>query len=230
MAGLVAWRDVGRLLDVLWWQRTSIAQPLRLPMPKWLFVLGRLAKVAAVAWLLYGEGKSLVERWRVSRQPPSQLVGSYEFVELQRDGKVVPPLLTDATRWRYLFCETYGDGGQRVTFVQIAMMDGDVELAWPARIDEAAGTITLLSDPPRDAAGPAAGVIWRYRWDHVFPQRTGPDGVAAPDTAQPPERQLVLEGDYLGEAVCARLRQLRPEQFLVRKRGFHWIQEHPYHR
>ena len=47
---------------------------------------------------------------------------------------------------------------------------------------------------------------------------------------QPDPNQLVLEGNYYGEAVNVLLRKVPPPPFLLRDRGFHWISEFPYNR
>ncbi|HZN40287.1 MAG TPA: hypothetical protein VFD82_15880 [Planctomycetota bacterium] len=41
---------------------------------------------------------------------------------------------------------------------------------------------------------------------------------------------LVLEGTYNGAAITVRLRELRGDSFLLRNRGFHWINEYPFNR
>jgi hypothetical protein len=48
--------------------------------------------------------------------------------------------------------------------------------------------------------------------------------------SQPSPDELLLEGDYAGEAIAARMRRVPPPSFLLVTRGFHWINEYPYNR
>jgi hypothetical protein len=47
---------------------------------------------------------------------------------------------------------------------------------------------------------------------------------------QPEEGVMTLEGTLEGKKIKARLRRTDPGEFLLRNRGFHWINEYPYNR
>ena len=47
---------------------------------------------------------------------------------------------------------------------------------------------------------------------------------------EPAPDQLVLEGQYSGEAIAVTLRKVPLPSFLLNERGFHWVSEYPYNR
>ena len=133
------------------------------------------------AWHAYGGGKAKPE-----------LYGIWSVREFSVDGKPVPPLTTDQTRWQRVVFETDG----ALTYQR---MNGELVDA-PATTTS--DTITA----------------------------TGPGGAALAElkVSRPAARQLQLTGTLQGRPVQITLDQVDLDQFTLRNRGFHWIQEYPF--
>ncbi|MCA8964521.1 MAG: hypothetical protein H6838_19250 [Planctomycetes bacterium] len=240
-------RDVPRLCDVLLWHRDAAPLPLRLPRPLWVAIPEQFAKYALVGWILYGAGAGLQARYERQQLPPGPLEGGYEVAEFVRGGEPVPPLLTDDSRWRYLFLSE--------RYASVRMIDEKTQLGFVPKIDTAAHTLRLERRwSPAMGGTPPEPIELRYR-SKDDPQET----TAAPEPAEPTSvveaveavarkqepaspseadeptpaaasADLVLEGTMAGAEVRIVLRKLRREDFLVVNRGFHWIQEYPFNR
>lgn len=96
--------DLRRLANVLVFNRAT--QPGRLDTPftfpprvTWAL---RGVKVIFVGWLLYS---NVSQSWEMNQKrgdnaPPPPLYGFYEVESFTRDGQLLPPLLSEAQRWR----------------------------------------------------------------------------------------------------------------------------------
>ncbi len=216
----IAGRDLPVLCDALLRHRPTRPTPLRGPRPIWLLVGELLLKYALVGWLLYQSGSQL---WRRLTPNPNAtapaLTGLYEVTEFRRDGEVLPPLLTDGTRWRYVTFATSG--------LSLRMTDGKTRTFAAATYDAASQSIVrkLPAAPP--TAPPAAGE---------------PTPTPTPTPTPPPPQQLQwqpagddgkglrLLGTWDGAALEVTLRPVAADEFLLLQRGFRWVQEYPYNR
>ena len=270
-------RDAPRLAALLLLHRPSDPLPLRLPLSRWIFWPERLVKIAFVCWILFVNGKTVYEYQQDKLEPPDPLDGLYEVAEFVRDGAVVPPLLTDTTRWQNLFLKSDWKGAGLV------MSDGKTRDYYQASVDAAQSTLTLTQPtrPGSEAQAPPP-IVLKYRRETpgtgVKPEAaeaaattrpqpvdasakpeqsstaapapapapepaptstpptapaTTPSPTPAPTPAvatEPPSPLLVLEGTYNGAAITVRLRELPASSFLLRNRGFHWINEYPFNR
>ena len=216
MAIVIAWRDVGRLLAVLWHHRAVAAAPLRLPTPWWWFWPARLVKLAVVGWLLFGAGRQLLENWHDHRRPFGPLHGTYEVESFARDGVEVPPLLTDAGRWGQVVVQDRVGPSRSVT-VWLVDLRGQRLGRFDATVDDGDGRLTLHVPLPAGIAGPPSPSPFR-----VEALANGGDGAAV--------RGFRLEGAFDGTAVRATLRERPREQRLLLSRGFHWVQDYPCNR
>jgi hypothetical protein len=134
--------------------------------------------------------------------PPPPLAGIWDVVEFQRDGKIVPPLTTEATRWKQVLVEDPNFVG--VTAMAIIPMTGPPD--WRImQMDEQARRIDLVS--PEQSQKPTGTLKF----------------------AQPAKDTLVVSGTVDGQTVRVELRQT-PEHALLTNRGFHWINETPFNR
>jgi len=138
--------------------------------------------------------------------PKGDLDGTWEVVEFRRDGVVLPPLATDETRWRYLTLVDRPEWRQAI----VTHMKG-VNGRWRLEIKEGTLELREMTVAAGDDASkaPLPGTLSYTR-----------DG----------EKGLRISGDIGGarvEAVCARR---EPQDFLLMKRGFHWVNEDPFNR
>jgi hypothetical protein len=216
MAIAVGWRDVGRLLDVLWHHRAVAASPVRMQAPWWWYWPTRLAKVALVAWLVYTEGTAMVLRWRDLQRPPGPLHGVYEVVEFARDGKAQPPLLTDAARWHLVVIEDR-QGKSRDT--SLGVLDGRWQYLdyLPVRLEADDRSMWMDQALPTGLSGPPCPVSWSIA---PLPAEQALAGV----------RQWRLAGPIDGAQLQVTLREVRRSDWPLLSRGFHWVQEYPHNR
>ncbi len=128
------------------------------------------------------------------------LAGIWNVVEFQRDGQVVPPLVTDASRWKHIIVDSNIFGTSAV----IKTMTGVAEERL-LEMQEAARQISL-SDGGQNM------VTLKF------------------DYEQPSPGVLVLSGDVGGQKLRIKLEQMRHEQFRLLNRGFHWINEFPFNK
>ncbi|TLH69160.1 DoxX family protein [Mycolicibacterium aubagnense] len=133
------------------------------------------------AWHAYGGGSAKPE-----------LYGIWAVREFSVDGKPLPPLTTDPTRWQRVVFETPG----ALTYQR---MNGEL-------VDTPA---TISSDTIK-ATEPGGATLADLRVSH------------------PSAQQLQLTGTLQGRPVQIALDQVDLNQFTLRNRGFHWVQEFPF--
>jgi hypothetical protein len=184
-----------------------------------LFVIRSLAVVTYTGVLLYGNWETSKLRGRGVPEPP--MFGLWEVEEFAIDGKVRPPLTTDAGRWQRLAfrkpftLQKSAPGRPGVTIVN---MPGKPLLMSDVAVDEEQRTITLSrpGGPPGSDKPPMALGVLRY---------TEPEpGVIEVEG----EVAFVADGKPGPKSVKARLRHYGKDRFLLSGRGFHWINEFPY--
>ncbi|NUS93847.1 MAG: DoxX family protein [Nocardia sp.] len=151
----------------------------------WLVV--GVAVLGWFSWQDYGGGV---------RKP--ELYGLWEVTEFRMDGRPVPPLLTDETRWQRLIFETEG-------VVTWQRMDGTLVSA-PAQFDGPAHTLTVTGPPAPDAASTT---------------------IANFTVTRPESDVLRLDGQMNGRPVTVGLRATDPGDFPLNGPRFHWVQDYP---
>lgn len=145
--------DLGRLSGVFLEHRATSAVPLgalfvRPALRRWAFGL----KLLLVAFLAYS---TATEAWQGMMQygdgaPIHPFDGVYEVEEFLRNGVAVPPLLSEARRWRYLAL-SYGAKRMYVrsvddSYQSYLVKDDKEKKSW---------TVTSRDDPAKQA-------VWRY--------------------------------------------------------------------
>ncbi|MCM6774032.1 DoxX family protein [Nocardia sp. CDC159] len=200
--------EARRLMDLLVLNRT--ASPSTAPYP---FRTSRSRWLAAAVQVLLGVwvgagclNESLaLYREEGSARPKPPLYGIWTVQEFTRDGQLVPPLLSDETRW------------QRVVFdapeiMEFQRMDGTFAPV-QVRVDTQARRLDL-----RQAPGPA-------------PFRPTP--AQMPDIRgsftydQPSADRLRLDGDLDGHPVVITFTRLDPDTLPQRSHPFSWVMDHP---
>jgi hypothetical protein len=210
--------DLPWLAKVLVLGKRSVPRPIA-PLTPWrwlnwtLVVLRTLIVVAYVGTGLHGVYKMSKQFGDLAPKPP--LYGLWEVEEFARDGKDHPPLTTDADRWqRVVFTKQGFRGGPMFA---ITNMRNKPVVFYPVTVDLEAKAITLSrqTGPPGGDAKPV---------EYVLAYQEPEPGV------------MVVEGDlelpesrkFVKHHVRVRLRHIPEEKFLLRGRGFHWINEMPY--
>lgn len=203
MAVLLVLPGLERLADVF--LRNREARPLRLQ----ALLPGRLHHAGLVlrALLVLGvAGLSLSQAYEGATQygdlaPRSPLHGLWEVDELEMDGKILPPLLTDPVRWRRVMFE-------HPEMLILQLMDDSS--------DESRRYYRLALDPRK-----------RTLQLMGFRDKKPTSSFAY---QQPAPGFLTLEGTHEGHKVKAKLHRADDSRFLLKTRGFHWINETPFNR
>ncbi|MFR9751857.1 DoxX family protein [Nocardia sp. 004] len=196
--------QAGRLANILVLERP--AEPAAQPT---LFASRRANRIAAILqvvlglWVLIGCTQYSWEAWSKAGSgiPEPPLYGIWTVDEFTRAGHRVPPLLTDENRWRRIIVDRQGATVQK--------MD-DSFMPVLATVDEAAHTL-VLSEPPRSTDA-------------------SPQPMATFTVARPSSHRMLLTGELNGTPVTLSLDWMDPDSFLLRSRGFHWVQDYPYFR
>jgi hypothetical protein len=132
--------------------------------------------------------------------PPPRLQGIWDVVQYERDGHVVPPLTTDATRWKQVIIQNEPGYG--------LMMGIESMTGVPS-----GGLLEIVEDS--------------RRMNLTVPQQSPKPPIPltyeepAPDT-------LVLTETVQGKNVRVTLHRAPPERLRLVNRGFHWINEVPF--
>ncbi len=157
---------------------------------------------------------------------PVALYGIYEVESFKSDGNVLPPLLTDESRWRMLIIERSG-------LASIRFMN-DEHADYLTRMDDEGGTISFV--PNFDVSITAAGGTRQAYNPRQIERRferaieSNPDSGQMLKYTQLEDLTLDLTGSWDGSVIEVRLRRIDESKFLLLNRGFHWIQEYPFFR
>ncbi|WP_245676444.1 DoxX family protein [Nocardia niwae] len=196
--------EAGRLVNVLVLNRPtgpSTTPPL-LGTPR----ANRIAAAAQIAlgvWLVFSNAYTGWERWteQGAGRPEPPLYGIWAVTEFSVDGKPLPPLTTDQLRWQRVVFDRDGASVQR--------MDGQL-VPVLALVDPDARTLVMVAPPA--AVGSQPQPLGNFGFDRPGPER------------------LTLSGALAGQPVSIALTSVALDDFPLRSRGFHWVQEYPYFR
>ena len=138
--------------------------------------------------------------------PRGELDGTWEVREFRRDGVELPPIITDAVRWRYLTLIDRPEWKQGI----VTHMKG-VNERWILEVKDGAlefrdMTVAAGEDP---AKAPLVGTLAFTR-----------EG----------EKAMRLSGEVAGTKIDAVCERLDAKDFLLMNRGFHWVNEFPFNR
>jgi hypothetical protein len=183
-----------------------------------LFVVRTLVVLIFVGVTLYSVDQWSKLRGRQAPEPP--LFGLWEVEEFTLDGKLRPPLTTDAGRWQRMTVNkafTLRKSNPGKPRAVITNMSGKSVLLADVEVDEEKKTISLSSrgGPPGGTTPPTVQML-RYR--EVEPEVIEVEGEVA----------FLADGKAGPKHVKARLRHYGYDKFLLSNRGFHWINETGY--
>ncbi|WP_243747630.1 DoxX family protein [Mycolicibacterium sp. CBMA 226] len=152
------------------------------------------AQVALGLWVVLGCVVGSWQAWHAygGGQAKPELYGIWSVREFSLDGKPLPPLTTDQTRW------------QRVVF-------------------EKDGALTY-----QRMNGELVDVPATVKSDTIAVTEPGGGALAELKVSRPSAQQLQLTGTLQGRPVQIALDQVDLNQFTLRNRGFHWVQEYPF--
>ena len=202
--------DVRRLVSIFLLNRSTTPADLSPPLApgRWIWA-HRVVKAAVLVW---GFLMPLVVNLRSDLTAPARqltdVAGSYEVESFVRGGQEVPPVLTDATRWRYVAIEhsRFGLGGTRqpTDYLVIQRMDQSRIMA----------TVQIQSQGKQGTLQQSMNSLVPSTISWVVTD----------------DRHVTLTGKLAGDSLVVQLKRLKPDDFLLMNRGFRWINEYPYNR
>jgi uncharacterized membrane protein YphA (DoxX/SURF4 family) len=206
MAVFLLLPDLRRLADVLVLNRT--AEPANLAPPwsaRWARIAGLALSVLFLGFLLFTEAQGNLEYARELSPGGAKtpIYGTFEVEAFSRNGQALPPLLTEASRWRRLTV-SYAQ------FLSVRWMD-DTLHRFRSEYAPAKHSVTLSSAEPRKGE-PAEHEHGAFTY--AFPDKD----------------HLVLQGTLDKDALVVKLRRMDPTKLLLVSRGFRWIAEFPFNR
>jgi uncharacterized membrane protein YphA (DoxX/SURF4 family) len=208
MCGFLLLPELRRLTDVLVRHRPTQPALQALVLPRrWMRVARRVLKYGSIAVLLALNVKTAAGYRETP--PATWYEGYWSVTAFARDGQDVPPLITDATRWKRIRFQV---AGTRRYFRWRGMDDSYGDL-YTFTIDEIARTIAFVPDPDRPAGEPK-----------------GSRGPFTLTYTRLDDRHLQLEGKIGTENLRVRLERFDASKMLLVSRGFHWVNEEPFNR
>jgi hypothetical protein len=183
-----------------------------------LFSIRTVIVLTFLGLTLYENHQASKRYGRLAPEPP--LYGLWEVEEFTLDGKVRPPLTTDAGRWHRLMFNkgvSFSKAQKATPTVIIRNMPGKFLAFFQVEVNEEERTITLTrqTGPPGSTAKPVVQVL---KYTELEPGVIEVEG----------EVTFYADGKYGPKPVKARLRHYGADKFLLSSRGFHWINEMPY--
>jgi hypothetical protein len=206
MAVYLLMADAPRLANLFLWnkpvEKASLSPPYTGPRTIW--VQRALKAYIILMGAVWPYGTSI---YRDLYPPENKLAqpafySSYEVDEFLVDGQLVPPILTDNTRWRYFGLHRSTGRRGATDALGIRMMDRSARGAWFV-LSSDEKTITLND--------------------------RGSANVPKTMTVELPDDQhLTLSGTASGKKIEVKLHKLKREDSVLLNRGFHWINELPF--
>jgi hypothetical protein len=157
---------------------------------------------------------------------PTPVYGIYEVESFTFNGVLLPPLLTDAQRWRMVIIERSG-------MASIHLMNDDI-LDYLTSVETEEATVTFVANP--DTTVTTAGATRLAYNPHLIDVRFEQAIEADPDAGQmlafsrPADDTLVLTGQWKSDSISVQLKRIDESSFLLLNGGFHWIQYSPFFR
>ena len=130
--------DLRRLLDVLVLNRTAAPADIGWPLTaRWMKLAAAGLKTLFIGFILYSYTTSSLEMEKLygEKRPRSPVYGAYEVDEFVRNGQALPPLATDAGRWKNVICDS-------AQWLWVRSMN-DQTKGYAAQYDAAKRTVTL---------------------------------------------------------------------------------------
>lgn len=187
------------------------------------FCIGMVCLVITFAFRVLGIANGLGQAYS---RTPSAVYGIYEVESFTFNGGLLPPLLTDAQRWRMVIIERSG-------MASIRLMNDDI-LDYLTSVGTEEGTVTFVANP--DTTVTTAGATRLAYNPHLIDVRFEQAIEADPDAGQilafsrPADDTLVLTGQWESDSISVQLKRIDESGFLLLNSGFHWIQYSPFFR
>jgi uncharacterized membrane protein YphA (DoxX/SURF4 family) len=198
--------DLGRLANVLVLNRATQPVDRKLILPKrWMRVARFVVKYGMIGFIVFTLLEEVLQR-PGSDAPRGWYEGHWNVASFVRDGQDVPPILTDATRWKRIRFDARRDK----IYVRWRFMDDKFGALYVVTIDDSARTMTFTLDDTEKSRPLPSPLTWRYE--------------------HPDSKHIKLEGQIGAETLVVQLERFEADRTLLMTRGFHWISEVPFNR
>lgn len=208
----------GRRLIAVFWTNAPVPPAVRRPLFDSTSAnrIGRAVALLVVCVMAVTNARA---NWQVyntfgNGRPHPELRGAYDVSRFVYDGEELPPLLTDAVRWRTLIVDralvpagaSLPGGGAARGQIVIQRMNGQ-RAYYAVTLDEAGRTMNIGAGGAGGANLPVGDLAY---------ERSG--------------ASLIITGTWQDRPIEVDLRLRPPDDFLLINRGFHWINEFPFNR
>lgn len=187
------------------------------------FYVGMACLVITFAFRALGIVNGLGQSYN---RTPSPVYGIYEVESFTSNGVLLPPLLTDARRWRMVIIERSG-------LASIHLMNDKIR-DYLTNVDTENGTVTFVAnqDTTITTAGATRLAYNPYLIDVRFEEaiKAAPNAGLVFAFSRPADSTLVLAGQLENDSISVQLKRIDESEFLLQKRGFNWIQYSPFFR
>jgi len=184
-------------------QPSLFTDPRRIRVALWI-------QVVIGIWIAVGCGYWRGVVWQeqyAADSPKSELYGIWDVRDFSLDGQPAPPLTTDENRWQRLVFDNPGEATYQ-------RMNGDLVPALADFRPDGQLELTTMTGMTEMTGGPA-GSQRPFATLHV---------------EQPTPDRLSLRGQLNGRSVVVTLDRVDLNSFVLRSRGFNWVQDYPYFR
>ena len=183
---------------------TALEQPPAPPFKKRTTrMLWRVGKGVFIAFLLIASVTQLIIARTTygDAAPHAAFRGIYDVSTFIRNKDTLPPLATDTFRWKQLVI----DGSPTYSFASIRIINDSTKGYYRIKTDSVLRTMTFTAY--RDSTD-----VFTF------------------DYRQPQNDSLILTGAWKKDSLEIRLKTYDWKNFLLVRRGFHWINEYPFNR
>ena len=198
MAGFLLIPDLSRLASLFVLNRPVSPADLALPL-RWQWMrFGRVGvKALLIGYVLFSATRSAVifaaQHGEHAPKPP--LYGLYEVEEFVRNGEVIAPTTTEASRWRKV---VFDADRPSASSMFIVFMDESFQ-SFDTNYDPKTSEVTLST--PNNQAQPKDVLVY----------------------SQTDTDHLVLQGDVRQEPLVIKLRRVDVTKYPLLRREFHWV-------
>ncbi len=211
MAVFLLLADSGRLANIFVWNRPAQAVDMRPPFTNhysiWVHRVIKVLMIAILIGIPIWQRAQMESNYQETKLAQPEFFGAYQVEKFEKNGELMPPVLTDASRWKSISFQRlpYGPGGVRkqTDYMMVRMMNGMMGGGF-VTIDEEIQKVELPAQQPS-----VPKVISIKSID---------------------EKTIEISGNVGEDEFKIRCRRVTREDFLLVNRGFHWINETPYNR
>lgn len=165
-------------------------------------------------------------RGKAYGRTPVEIFGIYNVESFSSNGDLLPPLLTDERRWRRVIIERSG-------LASVHIMNDNI-IDFLTSVDSEEKKISFLENPDETmtAAGGNRMAFNPREIENRFKNAVEKDENVAVtlEYSREDDGGLSFSGPWGDDLIEVQLSRVDESEFLLLKRGFHWVQDYPFFR